>query len=156
MTQAEPRPSGREQTDARALLHLRFGWAALAVFVLMGTSLEAMHGLKVGFYLDVSSTTRRFLWTLAHAHGALFSLVNVAYGLTLRAVVIEERHCRLASRCLIAATVLMPSGFFLGGIDIHGGDPGLATLALVPPGAILLLVAVVVTALYARALRPPD
>jgi hypothetical protein len=114
-----------------------------------------MHGLKLGFYLDMSSTTRRFLWTLAHAHGALLSLVNVAYGLTLRAVVLDARTSRLASRCLVAATVLIPSGFFLGGIDTHGGDPGLATLVLVPPGAILLLVAVVATALHARALRPP-
>jgi hypothetical protein len=154
LTQAEPRSSERTTLDSRALLHLRFGWAALAVFVALGTGLEAMHGLKLGFYLDVSSTTRRFLWTLAHAHGALFSLVNVAYGLTLRAVTLAERPGRLASRCLIAATVLVPSGFFLGGIDTHGGDPGLATLVLVPPGAVLLLVAVVVTALHARALRP--
>ena len=137
-------------------MHLRFGWAALAVFVAMGACLEAMHGLKLGFYLDVSSSTRRFLWTLAHAHGALLALVNVAYGLTLRAVVMEERPGRLASRCLIAATVLLPSGFFLGGIDIHGGDPGLATLVLVPPGAALLFVAVVATALHTRNLRPPD
>lgn len=155
MTQAEPRPNRGAAPASRALLHLRFGWAALAVFVALGTGLEAMHGLKLGFYLDVSSTTRRFLWTLAHAHGALLSLVNVAYGLTLRAVVLEDGPSRLASRCLIAATVLIPSGFFLGGIDTHGGDPGLATLVLVPPGAALLLVAVVATALHARALRPP-
>jgi hypothetical protein len=155
VTQAEPRPRRGAQPASRALLHLRFGWAALAVFVALGTCLEAMHGLKLGFYLDMSSTTRRFLWTLAHAHGALLSLVNVAYGLTLRAVVLDARTSRLASRCLVAATVLIPSGFFLGGIDTHGGDPGLATLVLVPPGAILLLVAVVATALHARALRPP-
>ena len=39
----------------------------------------------------------------------------------------------------------MPGGFFLGGIVIYGGDPGLAIL-LLPLGAALLVAAVALTA----------
>ena len=52
---------------------------------------------------------------------------------------------RFASRCLVAASILLPAGFFLGGFGIHGGDPGLGVL-LVPVGAVLLFAAVVVVA----------
>ena len=55
-------------------------------------------------------------------------------------------HSRsLASRCLLGGLVLMPLGFFLGGCFIHDGDPGLGVL-LAPPGALLLLVALFLTA----------
>ena len=50
-----------------------------------------------------------------------------------------------ASRCLLAALVLIPLGFLLGGAYTHRGDPGLGIL-LVPPGALCLFVAVFLTA----------
>ena len=51
----------------------------------------------------------------------------------------------IASRCLISGTVLMPAGFFLGGVVIYDGDPGIG-VALVPVGALLLLISVILTA----------
>ena len=60
-----------DPTLDRARLHLRFGWWSLLVFMTLGLMLEALHAFKMGVYLDVSSETRRLLWTLAHAHGAL-------------------------------------------------------------------------------------
>jgi hypothetical protein len=45
-----------------------------------------------------------------------------------------------ASACLVAGTLLVPAGFFAGGIWARGGDPGLGAL-LVPPGALLVVVA---------------
>jgi hypothetical protein len=39
----------------------------------------------------------------------------------------------------------MPAGFFLGGLGIHGGDPGLG-IALLPIGAAFLVVGVALTA----------
>jgi len=59
---------------------------------------------------------------------------------------------KLASAALKAATILLPGGFFLGGLVIHNGDPGLGIL-LVPLGALLLLIAVV---LCATALKPAN
>jgi hypothetical protein len=41
----------------------------------------------------------------------------------------------------VAATLLIPAGFFLGGVFVHGGDPGVGVL-LVPVGAALLFAAV--------------
>lgn len=125
--------------------HLAFGWRSLLVFVALGALLEALHGFKVGLYLDVSNETRRLLWTLAHAHGTLLSLVNIAFALSLAHVgAAGDSRIALASRCLIAATLLLPGGFFLGGLVIYSGDPGLGVI-FVPIGAALLLVAIFLT-----------
>jgi hypothetical protein len=108
--------------------------------------LEVLHGFKIGFYLDVSNSTRRLMWTLAHAHGTLFSILNLMFALTIRMIPDWDRSGRvLASRCLLGALVLVPLGFFLGGALIYGGDPSIG-VALVPPGALLLFVAVFLTA----------
>ena len=48
----------------------------------------------------------------------------------------------MASRALVAAGVLLPLGFFLGGLVYYGGDPGLG-IVLVPIGAILLIAALI-------------
>lgn len=125
-----------------AIRHQRIGWWSLAVFAALGLALETLHGLKVGLYLDVGNDTRRLLWTLAHAHGALVGVLHVLYGLTLRSAPASS----LTSQCLTLAGLLLPAGFFLGGIGIHGGDPGLGVL-LVPVGGVLLVTALVRNAL---------
>jgi hypothetical protein len=127
--------------------HLVVGWWALLVFLTLGVVLEALHGFKVGWYLDLANETRRLMFRLGHAHGALLGLVNVAFALTLRALGEDaEREARVPSLCLLAATVLLPGGFLLGGLVVYGGDPGRGVL-LVPVGAALFFVAVAVTAL---------
>ena len=127
--------------------HLRFGWWALLIFLTMGLALEAMHGFKVGAYLNVSNETRRLMWTLAHAHGTLLGVVNLAFAFTIsRLTEWTSRPRGVASICLRGATVLLPAGFFLGGLFVHGGDPGLGIL-LVPVGGLLLLLAVLLSAL---------
>jgi hypothetical protein len=132
---------------SRARLHLRLGWLWLAIFIAAGLVLEALHGMKVGAYLDLSQAPRRHMWTLAHAHGSLIGLVHLGLAATLHArpELEDGRAGRVASRCLIAAGVLLPLGFMLGGVWTFGGDPGLGVL-LVPPGGVLLLLAAVVMA----------
>ena len=117
--------------------HLRFGWRSIFVFLSLGLVLETLHGFKIGWYLDVSSEARRLMFTLAHSHGTLLALVNIAAGLTLRAVKGFDLT-PAASHSLVWGSLLMPVGFFLGGLVIHDGDPGLGVL-LVPVGALLLL-----------------
>ena len=134
--------------------HLRLGWWALLFFLTLGIVLEALHGFKVGAYLNVSNSTRRLMWTLAHAHGTLLALINLAFGLTVRALTEWPASRRsVASACLIGASVLLPGGFFVGGIVTYGGDPGLGIL-LVPLGALLLFVAVFFTACAAKGIQP--
>ena len=119
--------------------HLKVGWWAVLVFVAMGLVLESMHGFKVPFYLDVGNETRRLMWTLAHTHGTLFGLLNVAFAATVWMRDDDPPGSwSLASKLLIAAVVLMPSGFALGGAFIYQGDPGLGIL-LAPIGGLAML-----------------
>ncbi len=141
-------PSASLPSDDGTLIrrHLQVGWWALLVFLTAGLALEALHGFKIEAYLKVTNETRRLMWTLAHAHGTLLGLVNLAFASSLRVLPAwPEPGKRFASSALIAATVLMPAGFFLGGVFIYAGDPGLGIL-LVPVGGILLFVAVLMTA----------
>ena len=132
--------------EALSQRHLRFGWWALLVFLTGGIALEGLHAFKSGLYMDVDNETRRLMWTLAHAHGTLLALVHVAYAVTLPRLKGGSARSRgVASRSLVGAAVLMPTGFALGGLFTHSGDPGLGIL-LVPIGAVLLFVAVLITA----------
>jgi hypothetical protein len=127
--------------------HLRWGWMVLLVFLSFGLVLEGLHGFKVQAYLNMMNETRRLMWTLAHAHGALLGLVNVGFAFTVaNAPSWLARRRSAASYSLIAATLLMPAGFFVGGVWVYGGDPGLGIL-LVPVGGVLLFCAVLLTAL---------
>ena len=120
--------------------NLRFGWWSLLVFLSLGGALETLHGFKIGWYVDVGNETRRLMFTLAHAHGTLLALINIAAGLTARKVDRFELRPSV-SFALIWAAILLPAGFFLGGIVIYDGDPGLGVW-LVPVGAILLFYSV--------------
>lgn len=123
--------------------HLVLGWWSLLVFLSLGIALEALHGFKLRWYLDVGNETRRLMFTLAHAHGTLLALVHLALAAT-----VEREGAggpgavgEAVSRALTAAGLLVPAGFFLGGLFVYDGDPGLGVL-LVPAGALLLLFAV--------------
>jgi hypothetical protein len=75
----------------------------------------------------------------------LDALINIAAGLTARKVDRFELRPSV-SFALIWAAILLPAGFFLGGIVIYDGDPGLGVW-LVPVGAILLFYSVIRIAL---------
>lgn len=121
--------------------HLRAGWWALLIYLTLGLGLEAMNGFKIGWYLDVDNETRRTMLRLAHAHGALLGLCNLVFASTLDSGRIAAARVGLASACLLAATVLLPAGFLLGGLVIYDGDPGLG-IVLVPLGALVLVIGV--------------
>lgn len=151
----ETEPDGGSPASQYARRHLRFGWWSLLLFLTLGIVLEAFHGLKVGWYLNVSSEARRLMWSLAHAHGTLLALVHLAFSATACRAGGPAAWRRWASALLIGASVLLPGGFFLGGIFIYGGDPGLGVL-LVPVGAVLLFAAVFVTARGVSAAEIPE
>jgi hypothetical protein len=133
--------------------HLCFGWWTVLVFLTLGLALEALHGFKVGAYLNVSNETRRLMWTLAHAHGTLLGLANLGFAATARVLASwPASRKRFASAALLAATALMPAGFFFGGLFVYAGDPGLGII-LVPVGGILLFASILLTALAAKQYR---
>ncbi len=150
----------RNDPSGLFLRHLRFGWWSLLVFLTLGLVLEALHGFKVGAYLNTTTSTRRLMWTLAHAHGTLLGLVHVAFAVTVRALPDWPARIRgIVSVCLSGASWLMPPGFFLvGGVFVYSGDPGLGIL-LVPAGGLLLFTGVLLTAMgtkhAALDLKPP-
>ncbi len=142
MSPRNPTTDAADAPPSQAQAALRFGWWGLLLFATAGLGLEALHGFKVAGYLDVGQETRRLMWTLAHAHGTLLSLIHIAWGASLAVLGRGDvRRRRWIGRLLRIATVLLPGGFALGGVWVHGGDPGIAAALLVPPGALTLLVA---------------
>jgi hypothetical protein len=135
-------------TESRRLpINLRAGLCGLCAFAALGLLLEALHGFKIGFYLNVDNETRRLLFRLAHAHGALLGMLNVGYALVAHAF--PRLEDALSARALLSALVLMPSGFVLGGAYAHGGDPGVG-VALAAAGGVALFFALLRLALKAR------
>jgi hypothetical protein len=119
--------------------HLVLGWWSVLLFSGLGLVLETLHGFKVGAYVDVDNETRRLMWTLAHAHGTLLGLLHIAFAATLSvAPAFSAEQQRTISKTLLAATIVLPGGFFVAGIRFYSGDPGIAA-AVVPVGAALLL-----------------
>ena len=144
----EGRPAGKKSERMRecSKSHLAIGWWSLLIFLSLGIVLEVLHGLKVSSYLNVGNETRRLMWTLAHAHGTLLALIHIAFSVTVPMIPKwADSSRRLASRALTAAGILMPLGFFLGGVQFYGGDPGLGIL-LLPAGTLCLFAAVLKTA----------
>jgi hypothetical protein len=134
-------PVDRSPLDRRLeLRHLRVGWSALLLFAVLGLVLELMHAFKVPWYLGVASESRRLLWTLAHAHGVALALTNLALATTCRRL--PRPLAPAASLALVVGTLLVPGGFWLGGLFVHGGDPGLGAI-LIPPGALFVLASLV-------------
>ena len=98
---------------------VRAGWLLLAIALPFGVTLEALHGFKVQAYL--ASEMRREMWRLAHAHGTLLGM------LCLVSAALAEAHIPEAIRARVLAmirwgAVLMPLGFFLGGVLNSEGD----------------------------------
>ncbi|MEX1231555.1 MAG: hypothetical protein WEB58_15005 [Planctomycetaceae bacterium] len=141
-------PDSSESNDLQIYVrrHIRWGWWLLTSFLSLGIVLEGLHAFKIGMYLDVSNETRRLMWTLAHAHGTLFGLLHIAFAATLAATVTQtNRSHAIASKCLTAASLLLPLGFLLGGAYTYSGDPGYG-IVFVPVGGVLLLIAAGLTA----------
>lgn len=130
--------------------HIRFGWWSLLAFIALGILLESLLAYKVTWYLGEDyENIRRLMWRLAHAHGTLLSLVHLLFAMTVHLVpaTVDQRGAKFASPCFLAASFLLPGGFFLGGIFTYeqNADPGIGVF-LVPVGALLMVIAVSLTA----------
>jgi len=125
---------------------VRAGWILLALSLPLGVTLEALHGFKVQVYLQ--SQVRHEMWRLAHAHGTMLGILLLVFAALAEQHLAAEKRAAI-SRDLRTGSVLMPLGFFLGGLLNSEGDPSLG-IVLVPVGALFLLVALVRAASAAR------
>ena len=107
----------------------------MAVWVAFGLVLDTLLGTKQLDYL--TDPMRREMWRLAHAHGVLLSAVFV---LVARLHGFGGRPS--PERLMSAGLVLLPTGFFLGGLTPTETDPG-AGVWLVPLGGFLYLAGLV-------------
>jgi hypothetical protein len=119
---------------------LAVGLWLLAICIPLGITLEVLHACKVQAYL--SSVMRRELWTLAHAHGNLLGILCLVMAIAAPRCCAEPAARARMLRGLRAGAVLMPLGFFLGGVLSYEGDPSYG-IALVPLGALFLVLALV-------------
>ena len=133
--------------DGATRKSMSWGWVLLSVYLPLGLTLEALHALKVPVYLE--SAMRREMWTLAHAHGNLLGLLCLLFAAIGERAIRDDRERARVSLWLRVGAVLMPVGFFLGGILNHEGDPSLG-IVLVPVGGLALLYALVRAALASR------
>jgi len=147
-------PTMSQPTALLARKHVRFGWLMLAVFAIVGITLEGFHGFKTGWYLEDAYETRRLLFTLGHAHGALLALINIVFGVASAVLGGNLPRLLQVSRLLLVGTVLLPAGFFLGGVGLYGADPGIG-IYLVPIGALCVLLAFVIAA-FSSGLGVPE
>lgn len=130
--------------DIRACL--RYGWTALAAFMIVGLGLESLHLVKAPLYFEVR--IRRELWTLAHAHGGLLAIITIAFAHSAARLMEDSKRRHRAGLAMRVGALAVPLGFFFGGIGNAETDPSLAIL-LVPVGALCVLHAVVSLALAA-------
>lgn len=134
-------------TDTTSRKTVVFGWYLLAVSLPAGLTLEALHALKVEVYLG--SAMRREMWTLAHAHGTMLGVLCIAFAAVADRFIANDAARAKIARWLCVGSLLMPLGFFAGGVLNFEGDPSLGVL-LVPVGGVCLLIALVRAALASR------
>lgn len=114
--------------------HKRYGWTALFLFLSFGSLLEGLLGFKsISLLMD---PLRRELWSLAHFHGAMLAIINLVYSQWANNIAVSQQN--IASWSLIFGSILLPLGFFLGGVAHLEADPSLG-IFLVPIGTLMLL-----------------
>ncbi len=132
--------------------HVRWSLAVTAIFLAVGLWLEAMIGLRAAGWVD--DPLRREFLRLGHAHGGILGILNLALAWALGSLHTPAAWARSIRRAAWLGAVLVGVGFIGGGLWHGRSDPGLPIL-VVPAGALLLLGAVVATALVRPSDRPP-
>lgn len=94
--------------------NVAWGFLFLGLFMAAGFVLGYMHDLSPQReqWIEQYGIGLRFEARMAHAHGALFGLINVAVGLTLLALPLPSTRARWISRLALAG-LLMPIGILL-------------------------------------------
>jgi hypothetical protein len=99
------------RTDMEGKRNIAWGFVFLALFMATGFVLGYLHDLSPGRerWIAEYAAGRHFELRLAHVHGSLFGLINVAIGLALARLPLPPRPARAIS-WLGLAGLLMPIG----------------------------------------------
>ncbi|MFO1303387.1 MAG: hypothetical protein U1F54_06625 [Burkholderiales bacterium] len=143
---ATPAQAGDDATLVTSML--RQAWLGLAFWMTFGLLLEGLIGYRIPDYLN--DPQRRELLRLAHAHGAVLSIVLLASALGIGYG--RTRPVRATVAALRIGVVVMPLAFLAAGLWHYANDPGLA-IWLAPPAALLIVFGVIGLALGTRAPR---
>ncbi len=108
-----------------------------------------MIGLRVEGFVD-HPLQREFL-RLGHAHGGILGLLNLGIGWALERLETPDVWAAKIRIAALLGACLVGTGFFVGGLTHGPTDPG-PLILIVPAGALLVLMALVATALV----RPGD
>lgn len=135
-------PFGPAAANAPIGLSLQ-GWFSLAFWLSAGLFLEGLIGFRAPAYLQ--DPTRRELFRLAHAHGAILSMLLLLVDLYIVKNLIAPPPVVIWA--LRIGVILMPAGFFVGGIWHYERDPNLLVIAA-PIGGLLIIFAVISIGFY--------
>lgn len=116
-------------------------WLGVAIWMSFGLLMEGFIGYRIPSYF--ADATRRELFRLAHAHGALLSILLFAAAFCADKF---PNTPNFAIWSLRAGVVLMPFGFLLAGVWHFPDEPGIA-IWLVPISALLIIFAAITMAL---------
>lgn len=116
-------------------------WLGVAIWMSFGLLMEGFIGYRIPSYF--ADATRRELFRLAHAHGALLSVLLFAAAFCADK---SPNPPNFAIWSLRAGVVLMPLGFLLAGVWHFPDEPGIA-IWLVPIAALLIVFAAITLAL---------
>lgn len=136
----------------KASTHLRAALLLLALFLASGLLLEAALGARAEAYLG--DPLRREFLRLAHAHGALLALVNVALASAMARLETPEAWARAIRWGALSGALAVGLGFAGGGLWHGPTDPGPLVL-FVPAGAFALLSSLVLVAISKPSDRAP-
>jgi hypothetical protein len=71
----------------------------------------------------------------------LLAIINILFALSIEKFRNLENHIKVISPCLLLSSILLPSGFLLGGLAINGGDPGVGIILAII-GAITFVITI--------------
>ncbi len=114
--------------------NVRFGFAWLLLFAVMGAILEAWLGINNWQVDEILRATLRS----AHSHALCFAFINILFGLAATSFIKSKKWQNLASWFLIAGGFLYPAGLLA---EVFIAEP---LVYLAPVGGILVILGLLV------------
>lgn len=122
----------------------KFGWIWLALFMVVGFAIEIVLVTNKEYAANIAGAEGTIGFTremvrAGHAHGNLFALINIVFGLYIGRAALSDRLKNLASWLAIGAATIQPLGLIGIGFGFTPGGPLAAIGALAMIAAVVIL-----------------